>query len=126
MENKPFIIDCGAYPNQVMVYIGDNKKPLIKELKKTLPKEELEYIKTVQYSKGDCMLLSEGRIVLTLNENKDQIEFLGTLAHEIFHCASLVMRHVGIKHNKHTEESYAYLVDYITRQILTKLFILSP
>lgn len=41
----------------------------------------------------------------------------GVIAHESFHCVSRIMRCIGGKLNKGSEESYAYLLTYIVDTI---------
>jgi len=38
------------------------------------------------------------------------------MAHEAFHAACSIMRHVDISLTEETEEAYAYLIGYITEQ----------
>jgi hypothetical protein len=39
------------------------------------------------------------------------------IAHEAFHATAYIMRHVGIRFSKSSEEAYAYLLEYIIENI---------
>ncbi len=42
------------------------------------------------------------------------------LLHEAFHATSHVLRHVGVSLTPESEETYAYLQDYLVREIKTR------
>lgn len=44
-----------------------------------------------------------------------------TIAHEAFHIVCLVAKHIGIQLNDSSEEAYAYLLDWLVRQLTINL-----
>lgn len=47
---------------------------------------------------------------------------LGTVAHEAFHAMYAALRMSGVKLNKHTEETYAYYLQFLINEILKNLY----
>jgi hypothetical protein len=43
---------------------------------------------------------------------------LEIIAHEALHATAYILRHVGIRFSKNSEEAYAYLLQYIVENIL--------
>jgi predicted membrane channel-forming protein YqfA (hemolysin III family) len=115
------IIDCGVYPFEIMIFFGDKKKEIIKELKKYLCKSDITYFKTVNLFAGKSIMFSSGQTLLYVNRIPENPNDYATLQHEIFHCACFVLERVGINYSNETDEAYAYLIEYLTKQIYTLL-----
>lgn len=64
-----------------------------------------------------------GQTLLWLNEKPNSVSGLATLNHEIFHCACFILERVGIVYSESSDEAYAYLIEYLTKQIYNKLNI---
>lgn len=47
---------------------------------------------------------------------------LGTVAHECFHAVCEILKRSGLKLNAHTEEIYAYYLQFLINTILKKLY----
>lgn len=47
-------------------------------------------------------------------------DHMGTLAHEIFHAADLILREKGLRLDDSSDEAWAYLIGYITKQFYSK------
>ena len=118
-----FIIDCQVYPFQILVYFGQDKKPLYKELKKRLPKSAIDTLKTFDFKVGKSVMFPNGQTLLWLNEKPNSVSGLATLNHEIFHCACFILERVGIVYSESSDEAYAYLIEYLTKQIYNELNI---
>lgn len=118
-----FIIDCQVYPFQILVYFGQDKKPLYKELKKRLPKSAIDTLKTFDFKVGKSVMFPTGQTLLWLNEKPNSVSGLATLNHEIFHCACFILERVGIVYSESSDEAYAYLIEYLTKQIYNELNI---
>lgn len=52
------------------------------------------------------------------------IDELSILQHEIFHCVMFILDKIGIKLSYKTDEIYAYLIQYITKQFTLKYLLL--
>lgn len=66
------------------------------------------------------------RILIVLRQkgytiNHKTIDELSILQHEIFHCVMFILDKIGIKLSYKTDEIYAYLIQYITKQIYLKI-----
>ena len=118
-----FIIDCQVYPFQILVYFGQDKKPLFKELSKYLPKSSIETIKIFEFKRGKSIMFPTGQTLLWLNEKPNSISGLATLNHEIFHCVCFILERVGIVFSDSSDEAFAYLIEYLTKQIYNELNI---
>lgn len=51
-------------------------------------------------------------------------ETLATVNHELFHLTANTMSYVGIPLNETTEESYAYLMGYLTKMFYANLYMI--
>jgi len=59
-----------------------------------------------------------GNIGLFINFGTDH----GVIAHEIYHLTNRVMEYIGCQHShKYSEEAYAYLLQWITNWVYSKL-----
>lgn len=118
MTIKPFIIDCAVYPMDVLVLIGEDNE----QVKKYLKKDEYQYLlDNPLVGNGRAIYYSNGKCLLQLKYYPDTYFWKGVLAHEIFHCVTHILGTVGMKHSSKTEEAYAYLIQYLTEKIYTKL-----
>lgn len=70
---------------------------------------------------GRAIRLNSGQIVLWMPQMPHNAKEHGTLAHEIFHCASLLMNRIGVSPTYESEEAYAYLIQYLTKEIISFL-----
>lgn len=112
-----FIIDCEVYPFQILVYFGD-KKGLRKELKKY----DKSFIKEVgEIKQGKTVIFSTGQTLLWLKHKPKSINDLSLLSHEIFHCTCFILNRCGIQLSDSSDEAFAYLIQYLTKQIYNEL-----
>ena len=118
-----FIVDCQVYPFQILVYFGQDKKPLFKELSNLLPKSVVDTLKTLEFKVGKSVMFPTGQTLLWLNEKPTSVNGLATLNHEIFHCVCFILERVGIVYSESSDEAYAYLIEYLTKQIYNELNI---
>jgi len=123
IKSNMFIIDCQVYPFQIFVYFGQDRKQLYKTLQKILPKSSLKTLKTFEFNSGKSVMFPTGQTLLWLNKKPNSINGLAKLNHEIFHCACFILERVGIVYSESSDEAYAYLIQYLTKQIYNKLDI---
>lgn len=121
-----FIVPVEAFNQDVMFHFGDLKK-LKKELDKYCDKELVE--QAMQYirdkaeegvSTGHTLDLQSGQLVY-LYRKPDNAAGIAVLAHEITHVVFLILAKAGIEYCKESEEVYAYLVEYLMREVLRKV-----
>lgn len=116
-----FIVDCGTYPFDILIYFGDSLDDLFKDIKDKLSKADFKGLKRSKFKVGKAIMLDTNQTVLWLREKPTTARHFGLLSHEIYHCAGFVLRAVGIEYCQETEEAYAYLIQYLTEQIYEKL-----
>ncbi len=118
-----FIVDCQIYPFDILVCFGQDKKLLFKELSKKLPKSDIDILKTIKFNVGKSIMFPAGQTLLWLQEKPTSIYGLATLNHEIFHCVCFILERAGIVYSHSSEEAFAYLIGYLTKQIYKELNI---
>lgn len=116
---KPFfkIIDAGIYPFDILYTYASSKE----EIKKYL-KEKYKYVVTESDDESLTFGSNLGRTV-RLDNNAfilwQKQESFYNLAHEIFHLTEMIMELIQTTPlNQDTSEPYAYLHEYLWRQIL--------
>jgi hypothetical protein len=83
----------------------------------------MDTLKTFQFKEGKSVMFPTGQTLLWLNEKPNSVNGLATLNHEIFHCACFILERVGIIYSETSDEAYAYLIEYLTKQIYAELNI---
>ncbi len=118
--NKSFIIKGTVYPFDVHVFVGDDLKKCHKFIKSFIPKKAREEILPKfdgDYS-GYTLQAKNGSIIV----HYVRVPELGLMCHEAFHAVEFILEHIGIKHNEHTSEAYAYYLHYLIEQLLIKIY----
>lgn len=118
-----FIVNCGCYPFDIMVHFGEDRTNLYKKLKNKIPQESIDSMKELKYSNGKSLMHDTGQMVLWLKEKPNTIKGLATLNHEIFHCVCFLMERIGVVYSNDSDEAFAYLIEYVSVQIYSKLGI---
>lgn len=100
---------------------------------KTLKRRKTRFKKPLNVTAGDTSELKAfdnvagfvyqlekqpGHFVLYINEDKDNDQFLPTVAHEVMHLAIQIFTHIGASVNSETEEPFCYLYDHILEKVL--------
>lgn len=112
------VISIPIYNHDLIVHYGN-----IESLKEALfsygSKEKYDgYDFDFIGNKGGMCLNSEKEIFfLYIAENEDMEKVSDTVAHEIFHCAVALLNHLGMSISNDSEEAYAYLIGYMTKEI---------
>lgn len=115
METKKFPIDL--YRHGVRVVIGTIDEA-VAALKKDGLKNDIDDVREIaELSSGLAFELATGDVAIWLREPPKDKDSMATLAHEVFHAVSFILRGVGIEHTSDTEEAYAYAYDYLFRNI---------
>lgn len=65
-----------------------------------------------------AVICENGVSIIVLKKFDFTPKDLGTLSHEIFHIAFMILDNMGISYSNKSDEAYAYLIGYITEQIL--------
>lgn len=119
------IISIDLYDRDLMVHLG-GKKELKHVLKRYHDKETINYIlKEVDFNSNGYTLYNSGKGVYLVwmpsipSTSKD----IGVLAHELFHAAIGIMTAIGVEPSESSEESYAYLIGYLTKKVIDEFSI---
>jgi hypothetical protein len=118
-----FLVPYTVYPFDVMFSFGQSDKDVLAALKahgvarrdkayKLSPGDEAI---TVHYDTG-FTLIRMGVVPKTP-------EAYGSLQHEIFHAVIYLMQYVGASLNEGSNENFAYIIGYLTRESYKKLLV---
>lgn len=117
---KNFIISYHVYAYDLMVSLGQTDKELSRDLKK-YGMEFNDDLKAGIGSKGRAMMFNNGATIIRLFEYPTTNEHYATLQHEIFHAVVFLMNKVGMKLSDKSDEAYAHLIGYLTKEIYNKI-----
>ena len=125
-EKFSFIIPLVIYPFDVFVSVNHNDKELFDLIKHNGTKEDLAPCFDLPSTCiGRSVLLPNNASVLRIFTKRcaDDKQLVGVIAHEVFHIASYVMWKIGTPLEVMvSDESYAYLIQYLTEVIYDKIF----
>ncbi len=116
------IISIDIYDRDVMVHFGE-KKYLKAKLSKIFGNEQAsEIVSTISgKEKGKSLLLPGGQMVLYMPDFPKDIKGISILAHEIFHITNFTLEEAGINLTSDSDEAYSYLIEFLTKKILSML-----
>lgn len=117
-----FIIPLVVYPFDVMVSISESDESLFAKLKKMgvdISDTNLHVYSDTQ--RGRTILFKGNQSLIRMYELRDTPDWYGHLAHEIFHAVEFIMERIGAKLTAESDEAYAYLVGYLTKEIHKKI-----
>lgn len=117
-----FIVDVEIYKRSVVFSICQTPKQIKEELSKH-PVDDLDgLLSAIHPNKAGTYYAitasHEGDIYVFFNETGLNH---GTIAHEIFHATCRIASTVGLPLSRKSEEAYAYLLGYITKEFYQKM-----
>lgn len=123
--NKAFIVKVPVWEALVVVGCGPTDGRFKRLLSKWLTASEIDgYLKTCN-SHGVMGCVHRGEPgcahALWIPALPNSPENMGYFAHEVAHVAFQMLRNKGVWHTTSSEESYTYLMQYLTKEILTQL-----
>lgn len=128
MKNKPskarfILIDCVLYPYEIFVCVEATQEEVLMKIKKnTLFKldEEIKKLLELEYDVSGRHISIEGTRthIILLRYPLTTSKGIATLSHEVFHTVYSIMSTVGIPLTEESEEAYAYLITYVTNEIM--------
>jgi hypothetical protein len=114
-----FIIDTGVYPVEIMVSLGETDIEFKRKIDKFV------FIKDHRIGmrgSGRFVSTNSGRYYIRLKNYPEYSWEFGCLSHEILHAVFATLNYIGVQYKKDfSEESYTYLMGYITDKIYKKL-----
>mgnify|MGYP001582987741 FL=1 len=120
---KLFVVKLVIYPYDVMIYFGKNQEPLYKELSKYISSSEIQQLREKQITRGDSVMFNNGASLIRMPNVPRSINDLATLNHEVFHVVFFILQEIGIKLVPQSDEAFAYLIEYINKEIYKKISI---
>jgi hypothetical protein len=127
-DKKVFHVSVDMFSVDILFVCNAKEKRAKKFLKKMcgenykrFPKESLEGWNDA-VTLGRMIAFSGGFVVLLKNKDGNFRNFVATAVHEITHVSHYLLRDRRIPLNEDTEEVYTYLTEYITREVLLKLY----
>ncbi len=120
MKGHGFVVNLQVYPFDILVWFGSTDS-MGKWLKKYLAKEDVEALLSHEFRKGKCAMLPTGQTVLWLPRVPQDAGDMATLSHEIFHAVCFILDKIGMRLDDSSEEAYAYLIQYVSKQIYQKI-----
>lgn len=123
-KSQNFIIPLVVYPFDVMVSIDESDADLSKKLLKYVydPEEISSLMNLPSTTIGRCVMLSCNQTVIRLKRQFYKHETYANASHEIFHAATFILNRIGMKMEiEVSDEAYAYLIAYLTREIFKRI-----
>ena len=121
--HKLFIIKLVVYPFDVMIYFGKDQQPLYKELSKYISADEIQELREKQITRGNSVIFNNGASLIRMSNIPRSINDLATLNHEVFHIVFFILQKIGIELCPKSDEAFAYLIEYINKEIYKKISI---
>ncbi len=114
-----FIIPLIIYPFDVMVSISQSDEQLTKDLHKY----DIDWDDDMKCNgQGRCVMTPTNQTIIRLWNYPEDNEDYGCLQHEIFHAVTFIMHRIGMELIvTKSDEAYAYLIGYLTREIYDRL-----
>ena len=119
---KEIVIQIPIYKTAVLIYWGDRKglyKAVKRNSDKTTAREVIEEV--APDTEGVTVTTSGRTVTIYLASLPQDAQSVALLIHELSHATNFILREVGIPHTEDTEEAYAYLLEYLTRETLGRI-----
>lgn len=116
VQSQYFKIDLVIFPFELHVFFGERD-----ELFHEVVDMDLSYGSEV----GRTIMTESNGVVLWMPKTPCSPEDFAVLQHEIFHAVDMLYRRIGIKLSRHSDEAYAYMIGYITKEIYGKCLLKS-
>ena len=109
------IVDLGIWRRDVIFFVWDSKELIDFAKKEKLYNEQDFYIP--DNCQWRTFLMNEWFIMCWVKDKNDS----WFIAHEIFHCADIILRDLWITLSKDSDEVYAYTIQYLTEEFYKDL-----
>lgn len=115
---KPFIIELNPYPIDVLVCIGEDTKSMHDYLSKQTENYNKSEYEPSESMNGLSFMSKNHGLVLWIRYEPEGAIPISILSHEILHIVFLLFNQVGVPISEDNSESCAYMVEFLTKQIL--------
>ena len=114
------LIQNEIYPFQVLVSIGESDQEFLNLLEiHEISDVSNDVVTLEKYEPGEgrTELINNCQIIIRLNFNPSSPEDLSIVPHEVLHAVGFICNELNIPFNDDTEEVYAYLLEFYTKEI---------
>jgi len=122
MRKQKFVINYQVYPHELMVvceYPFDEFERILKDYIPDNCHDDIELFK--DESGATTMMFDCGITVIYFKPGCTEEQVQRFIVHEAFHATLYLMDHIGATLTKSSEESYAYLIQYIVEQMTKRI-----
>ncbi len=123
VKTRNTIFKIEPYHGDIMISVGETEAQVMDRIKLSgyvLDDEDKSHI-DFSHKVGKCLMLKGGQTILWLSRFNGDRFSICTLAHELFHAVCFKLDHVGVEFCEESEESYAYLLDWMMNKTLSFL-----
>lgn len=107
-------ITFDTYPINLHIFIGEKDEDILKYMQSENITELIDDLSSIVESDEAAFLYQDsGNIAIYFRD----LHNIGMVTHEAFHATCYIMRYVGVKFTKSSEEAYAYTLQYIVENI---------
>jgi len=124
IKPQQFVINIGVYRREILVCINYSDEEVESAvIEWGVDEQKAKEVATTRDFAALAYILDNRDCVIRLDATEINPKFHDHVAHEISHCAFAILDYVGIKLGNKSEEAYAYLIGYITREFYEKLSV---
>lgn len=124
-----FIVPLVIYEFDIMFSVGESNYRASKAVEQRLMDSDFKIFqddellfKLPDTCNGRTVHNLEGsQTIIRLRNKPIDANGYAVLAHEIFHAVDFIMRRIGITLSSDSDEAYAYLIGYVTREFFKAL-----
>jgi hypothetical protein len=124
-----YLLKGSVFPYDVLICLGTTEQQIkeyaTKRFENCFTDRELELLSELSKKKGYTLRLENGAYLLWTALFPTTPEGFEHLAHETFHVADLMLRRAGLTLSDDSDEAFAYLIGWITKNIYTEFKLAS-
>jgi len=118
MIKTHFIVPYHVYPYELLVVYNYSPLDAERVLKRLIPCDMHDQIDSLfEESQATTLMLSNNTTVIYFKPFIPKKNLQGVIVHEAFHATTFLMDCIGQTLSQDSEESYAYLIQYIVERI---------
>lgn len=126
LEPNFHVIPLHVYPSNIYLSVNQTDEMFVEELlaKKVSQNDIDDFLERPDNEPGLTGTLENGNILIRLkhyDETASDLYTRGTIVHESFHAMICVMDYINASLDHSSEEHYAYLLEYMFKEICKKV-----
>ena len=113
------VIQLGIFATDVVVSINQSDEKLYNHISHRFTKEEFDSAFDDWKSDARTVTHRDGFVIIRFRDKiKKEPDTISLVAHESYHASYSILSRIGIQPGLETEEVYAYLIQFLVREIL--------